>query len=147
MVPAVLNTPSGVKCTLIFETVNFKGKMPASESTHQYNVVNQLQTNERGPLSGGRDTAGERTLASPAWPALHPVAWDGRGLVGLSGGADGAGMWGESRLRRENSCEPKSRRAASSSLLCRLRKAKLPSVGKKWTRDSDSGHPTTNRRG
>ena len=51
-------------------------------------------------------------------------------------------MWGESRLGRETSCEPKSR-AASSSLLCRLGKANLPSAGKKWTRDSDSGRPTT----
>ena len=60
--------------------------MRASESTHQYNVENQLQTNERGPLSGGRDTAGRRALASPAWPALRPVAWNGRGLVGAQEG-------------------------------------------------------------
>ena len=86
--------------------------MRASESTHQYNIVNQLQTNARGPPSGSRDTAGKRTLASPAWPALHPVAWNGRGLVGLSGGADGAGKGsGESKLRRGTSCEPKSRAA------------------------------------
>lgn len=147
MVPAVLNTHLGVKCTLIFEMVNFRGKRRASESTHQYNIVNQLQTNARGPPSGSRDTAGKRTLASPAWPALRPVAWNGRGLVGLSGGADGAGKGrGESKLGRGTSCEPKSR-AASNSPLCRLRKANLPRVGTKWILDSDSGHSTTNRTG
>lgn len=144
MVPAVLNTLFGVKCTLIFETVNFRRKMCASESTHQYNVMSQLQTNVRGPLSGRRDTAGKRTLASPAWPALRPVAWNGRGLVGLSGGADGAGRGGGGGVQaraRDFVC------IQEQGSICRLRKANLPRVGTKWTLDSDSGHPTTNRTG